>query len=56
MYLNLLPPLLTLLQPVDLIPQALDIVHTALEDGPLVGTHVADDLVERVVGLREKGA
>lgn len=55
MQLNLLPSLLTMLEPVDLVPQTLDIVHAALQYGALVWPHVSYDLVERIVGLREEG-
>lgn len=53
MYLNLFPSLLALLQPVDLVPQTFDVIHAALQNGPLVRSHVSYHLVERIVGLRE---
>lgn len=52
MYFNLFPPLLTVFESIDLIPQALDVIHATLQNCTLVGSYVSYDLVKWIVRLR----
>lgn len=54
--LHLLLARFGLLQPVDLVLQALDVLHRRLENGALVRPDVAHHLVVRVVVLRQQRA